>query len=459
MLETLYAIVLVILLFGITIFVHELGHFLVARWCGLVAEVFSIGFGPALWKKKINGVVYKIGILPLGGYVALPQMDPSSGRAKDDDARSFPAVSPWRKILVALAGVTGNMILAVILAYIIFWVGKPSLPEESNAIVGFVDEESAAYQAGLRIGHEILTVNGEEVRNWNDISVRAALTGRADLEVQTPDGVIAISLPTEDGGMGVRVLPGLAGMSFCKVAATIPDSSAARAGIQRDDLILEVDGVPLYSRGQMIDLIQDFRDQDVKVSVERAGERVELVVRPAYDAATGRALIGVQFNTVYADSSVMVHPDPWGQIHGHATLIFRFLRALVTPHEARAAAQGVGGPLAIFAMFWWAVKSSFMLALWFTCFLNVNLAVLNLLPIPILDGGHIVFAVIESIRRKPLSPRLVGIISNVFVVLLLALFLFLSYRDAVRLVIPSIFGGDRAPAVDTNAVQDAAVGE
>ena len=115
---TLYTIVVILLLFGATIFVHELGHFLVARRCGMRVEVFSIGFGPAIWKTKRNGIVYKIGIIPFGGYVALPQMDPSGVKPRDDgeEKRDLPRIAPWKKILVALAGVTGNMIFAVFLA-------------------------------------------------------------------------------------------------------------------------------------------------------------------------------------------------------------------------------------------------------------------------------------------------------------------------------------------------------
>ena len=134
-------------------------------------------------------------------------------------------------------------------------------------------------------------------------------------------------------------------------------------------------------------------------------------------------------------------------------MIFRLLRALVTPHEAKAASQAIGGPVAILVMYWWTVQSSFMLALWFTMMLNVNLAIINLLPIPVVDGGHIMFSLWELITRRPLSARFVNLVMNAFAGLLIGVFLLLTYRDFARMIVPMFFRGS-APAVEqatTNA--------
>ena len=134
-------------------------------------------------------------------------------------------------------------------------------------------------------------------------------------------------------------------------------------------------------------------------------------------------------------------------------MIFRLLRALVTPHEAKAASQAIGGPVAILVMYWWTVQSSFMLALWFTMMLNVNLAIINLLPIPVVDGGHILFALWEVITRRPISARVLNFVMNAFVVLLISVFLMLTYRDFARMIVPMFTRGP-APAVEqpTNAL-------
>lgn len=447
MISFLITLVVVFFLFGFTIFVHELGHFLVARWCGLTVDAFAIGFGPAIWKRKINGVQYKIGILPFGGYVALPQLDPSGGNPnkpeEGQEQRALPRVSPFKKILVSLAGVTGNMILAFILAWVIYVVGKPSRPLETNSIIGHVERDSAAFAAGLRIGDEILSINGEPVANWSDIVLKLALTDDAKLLVKSADGEKTIDLETAQGDMGVHSVPGISGMDYVSVAGTMPNSSAQKAGLKPGDLLLSINGITLYSIPQLIDLVNDFKDQDVPVLIKRGDAEQTLTVRPAYNEKEKRAMIGIQFNTLYADKRFIVHPEPWDQIKGHASGIFRFLRALVTPSEAGKASQGVGGPLMIIIMFWYAVKSSLMIALWFTVMVNVNLAIINLLPLPVLDGGHIVFSLWEMLTKRPVPAKIVNVVWNTFAVVLISLFLLLTFRDVRRFVIPNFTNNDQ----------------
>ena len=447
---TLYTIIVVLLLFGATILIHELGHFLVARACGLVVETFSIGFGPALWKRKAGGVTYKIGVFPFGGYVALPQMDPSGGKSRGDggEERELPAAAPWKKILVALSGVTGNMILAVLLAYVVFWVGKPSSPQERSCVVGFVETNSAAWAAGLRLGDEIVAVDGDPVRNWDDLLLAASLRDAVTLDVKSAEGTRSVSVPTEKNFIGVRAVPGISWMNACGVASAIPGSSAEQAGIRSGDVLVEFDGVTLYSRDHLIWLVNEAKDRTVSAKVLRNGEILELKVTPRYDEKTGRALIGVMFNTLDIDYDIIVHPRPMAQIKGHASVIFRFLRALVTPREAKAASQSVGGPLFILMMFWWTVQKSFILAVWLAGLVNVNLAILNLLPIPVLDGGHVVFALWEMVTRRRISAKLFNAVTNFFAVLFILLAIFLTQRDMVRWLKPLFV---RAPAVPAAA--------
>jgi len=425
MLSTLYTIVVVALLFGVTVFVHELGHFLVARRLGLMAEVFSIGFGPAIWKKRYKGVLYKVGILPLGGYVALPQMDPGGPQRQDAQGRPLPSVPPWKKILVALSGVTGNLVLAVVIAYVVYWGGKSYAPAEENSIVGFVATNSVAYAKGLRIGDTIERVNGKPVDNWEEFVLQTALSETVVVEASGRDGTAKkMTLPTETF-LGTPMVPGISPLNYCYVLDVQPGSSAEEAGLQSGDKIVSFDGVRIYSREHLIRLVDRYGGQTAPLTIERNGKTLQVQARPQYNESLQRAVIGITFNTLDVKK-------PWAQLRSHGMLIFRLLRALVTPKESKAAAQAVGGPIAIFAVFWLMVQSSLIAALWFTGLLNVNLAVINLLPIPILDGGHIVFALIELVTRRPLSPRLVSAVSNLFAILLIALFIVLSYRDAVR---------------------------
>lgn len=425
-----YTLLVVLLLFGLTIFIHELGHFLVARWCGMVVDAFSIGFGPALWKRKINGVVYKIGVLPFGGYVALPQMDPGgeNAPAPEGEKRELPRVTPGRKILVALAGVTGNMILAVLLAHIVYWGGKSFAPPEGEVVVGYVETNSAAYATGLRIGDVVQEVGGKTVRDWESFVLAAALSPEPDLKVRHPSGDTSVlRVPTEDF-LGTRYIAGVQPLNYCYVLKVQPGTSAAEAGLQSGDKLLELNGIRLFSREHLMDVVNLHADQEVPLLVDREGRQVSLTVTPQFDPVLGRARIGIEFNQLDVKK-------PWAQIKSHTMLIVSLLKSLVTPRESKAAAGAVGGPVAIITMFWFYVQSSFIMALWFTCLVNVNLAVINLLPLPVLDGGHIMVSLWELITRRPVSYRVISAIWNVFVIVLFTLFATLTWRDVQRIMI------------------------
>lgn len=462
----LYVILAVVMLFGATIFAHELGHFIVARLCGMVVEVFSIGFGPALWRRKIRGVWYKIGALPLGGYVALPQMDPSDGaspekadaaalkeKAGGEPPAPIPPTTPPRKIIVALAGGAGNITLAFLLAWAVYLMGKPSMPAERCAVIGFVETNSVAYEAGLRPGDEILSVNGRPVANWQDVLQENAMGDAAQMEVRTPTGNLSVALPTERSMLGFRIVPGLREISLCRVMAVEPESSADRAGLRPGDLIIEFDGERVLSIEHLIALVSARAGQPAALAVERDGAPLSLKVTPQLDPELGRARIGIRFDPLAVEYDKVVHIPPLTQLRNHASGIFRILRRLVTPRDARGTAEGLGGPLMIIYMFQDMVRKGLVVALWFTCFLNVNLAILNLLPLPVLDGGHIVFALLEWVRGRPLSARTVGWISQVFFGLFIALFLLLSWRDVQRVYrISRLF---RAPAPEQPAATNA----
>ncbi len=485
-LSVLYFVVMVLLLFGITIFVHELGHFVVARKLGMKAEVFSIGFGHAIWKKKHDGVIYKIGWIPFGGYVALPQMEPGGGKTTDEAGNEvpLPRVAPWRKILVALAGAVGNIILAVIIAFFIFWMGKPAAPHEVSNRVGYVATNSQAYAVGLRAGDAVVAIRAvdgaepvgwlgrlvnrilpgsgeptwEETRNWQDVSMLASLAQEVELRVVTEEGEERVlTVMTEVGALGVkgvRGIPGVDGISYCSVQFPMKGSSAEAAGVLPGDTIVEFNGVRLFSRAQLQDLVNEFPDQEVPMKVERDGEEIELFVTPSFDPDHGRAMIGVRFDDFAVDPTQLVHPPPMQQIRQHASLILRTLRALVTPREARTAASQIGGPPMIFIYLWYMVRAGLVMALWFTCLLNVNLAIINLMPLPVLDGGHIVFSLIEMGLRRPLNEKLVGRITAVFAVLLISAMLFLSVRDVDR-----FRGSAPAPAPTEEEAPEEAVPE
>lgn len=446
-LTNLYIGFMLVLFFGLTIFVHEFGHYLAARLCGLVVDVFSIGFGPSVWKKKYNGVVYKIGCIPFGGYVALPQLDPSSMEtvqsAAIDDAdghsRKLPAIAAWKKIVVSLAGATGNVLLAVAIAWLVYFVGMPAGPADRSTEIGYISKDSIAYEKGLRIGDEILSVNGKKVQKWEDVRVEAALSPTTSLtiEVKTGSGDMReMELTAGPGVMGERSLAGVEGLDLCAVQSVNSGGPADAAGLKSGDVIVEYDGIKTLSKQHLSELISGSNNRPASIKIKRTikGEPVfiTVVVTPEYNEEYKRSMIGISYTTIGVENDIIVHPLPSQQLKSHSTLIFRFLKSLMTPSTARAASKAVGGPVVIFISYWYIIKMSIMLAVWFTGLLNINLAIINLLPIPVLDGGHIVFALYEQIFGRPMHAKVIDGLVRVFAILLIGVFLLISFRDVDR---------------------------
>ena len=441
-----------LILFGVTIFVHELCHFLVALRLGLVVDTFSLGFGPALWKTRRNGIVYKLGWIPFGGYVALPQLDPAGmdklQGGEDGDApaeRRLPPVSPWKKIAVAGAGVMGNLALGVVLAWVVYWSPAP-IPSEREAIVGHVDMNAPAYAAGLRAGDQILSVNGEQIGSWHDFMIACVLSGNAerglDLKLRRGSAEESLRVPTVRGEMDEWQVEGLSPFSTSVVNGLQPGGVAEKAGVKEGDVIQSLDGIRVAGIEHFIDLVAQRDGRPSVLQVVRQGQEVELTVTPALNEGLGRAVIGVELSP--AELGVlpwMRHRNPWAQIKGDAGEILRILRALVTPKESRQAAGALGGPVMILTWLWVSIKISIFNAIGFLRFLNINLAILNLLPIPVLDGGHIVFCLWEGITGRRAHPRLVNALVNLFAVLLIGAFVLLTFRDVRRA--PRMFRGLR----------------
>ena len=456
MMAVLY-ILAMLLLFGLSIFVHELGHFLAARACGMVADVFSIGMGKAIWKRRVGGTSFQIGWLPIGGYVALPQMDPNSflEGAPRENQRVLPRVAPGRKIIVSVAGAAGNLAFAFLLAVVVWIAGKPASLEERNGVVGFIATNSPALALGLAVGDEIIAVDGQPVANWTQILEKTSLVAGREVNLRIRPAAGGperdLALATEKSELGLWLLPGIEGMSPCQIATVYPHSGAQAANLQSGDVILSLDGHKVYSQGHLSQLVEAAAGRPALLEYRRNGEQRSALVESRYDEGLKRHLIGIQFNTLAdLDFAALTHPTPWAQLRGHATAIFSFLHALTTPATSGAAAGAVGGPVLILIMLWLMVKSSFILAIWFTGFLNVNLAILNLLPLPVLDGGHVVMNVWEMVTRRPAPPKLINALANVFAILFIALFLLLVFRDSVRHLVPPIqrwFSGERTNAM------------
>lgn len=457
----------VILLFFLAIMVHEFGHFIVARKLGFQVDAFSICFGPALWKRNVGGVEYRIGCIPLGGYVALPQLDPSSmsviqgGGGKDNDGgqpaegdateneqkrvppEPPPHMAPWRRILVALAGPAGNVVLAVVLALAIAAFAPRSDFGGEGTVVGAIEGERAG-ACGVRVGDEIVAVAGQPVAFWSDVVIESHLAGDADgglpVTVRRGGEELQLTLPVvKDASSGFLRLDGVSPWLDCEVAAIAPGSPAAGSPLRKGDRVASINGVVPTSPERAVALVREAGTNAVTLAVTRAGADapVSVTLAPAFDDDLGRHIIGV----VFADPAAsipqwMTYRNPIRQLSSDANSIFRMLRALFAPKakgEQKRAAAGMGGPGTLLFILWNEVHSGFFRTMGFLRFLCINLAILNLLPLPVLDGGHVLFAIAEIVTRRRPSPKFVNYVTTAFAVMLIALMALLLLRDTMRI--------------------------
>ena len=457
------AAIAVLLLFGFTIFIHELGHFLAARLCGLVVDTFSLGFGPAIWKRRIQGTEYKICWIPLGGYVALPQLDPTGmqtiqGGGDEPPLRNLEPAAWWKRIIVSVCGPLGNVAFGVVLALLV-WAVPPEVADDlkfDGAVVGKVEADSAAEAAGFRVADRVLAVNGREVGTWGAFVTETHLS-TADGFVQVTvsnrlDGVVAeLKAPTEKGRLGHLVVKGLEEAHRCAIAEVVPGMPADQSGLFPMDLLMSIDGREIHSVDHAIAMISASAGRPLVIDYEHDGVQNALSVTPRQNEE-GVWQVGLHLaQYVVSVPMWMQFRHPLDQIKGDVASVKRVLVALGTRKQVAKVGTALSGPIMIVSSLWLTVLSGIAGTLCFVRFLNINLAILNLLPLPVLDGGHIVFALWRGIFRREVPAKLVNALVNVFAVLLICVFIFISFRDVWSL--NRIFGRDREKPAAEQSVE------
>lgn len=432
----IYPALLVLFFFGLTIFVHELGHFWVARRRGMVVERFFIGFGPRIFSWKRDGVEYGVAWLPFGGYVALPQMSPMEALEgkTENTADQLPASTPLSKILVALAGPIMNVIFAFLLAAIVWWIGL-SMPINPS-VVGWVELGSREEQLGIQVGDRITQVNDRPVKTWMDIQRAVAVSREPNVQIvfERAGQQFRHTLETEvNAAFGVKTI-NLFSMGRPVANGFLEDSPAEKAGIQIEDKFLSVQGLPVTNSKELRDLIGQRAGLPTEIRVMRKTEVVTVTVTPRADPKDNQGRIGVELGDALEYEVVRPGPTPLQQIKDILGLMGDTLYALVHHKETGIGAKSLSGPVGI-AGGWWheIVHGGIRRGLWFAVLLNINLAIINLLPLPVLDGGHILLSIFEAIRRKPLNAKFVHAVSIACAVLLISFMLYVTFFDLQRL--------------------------
>lgn len=441
---------LVVLLFGGSIFVHELGHFLAARRRGAHVERFSIGFGPAIWSwRGRDGVEYRLSWIPLGGYVLLPQLadlGAIEGESKVD-VRQLPPVNYATKMIVFVAGATFNILFAFALACIVWYIGQPVSTGFSSTTVAEVmptirtsdghEVVSPAVKAGLKSGDVITAVDGQEVFSFSDIVEHLALSsgwtrgGARQTIFTVKRGTDVIQLPVEpviSGAEKVRMV-GFTTVAKLVVGRLTPGSAAEKGGLLPDDQIVAIDNKPTLTVSQLVEGLRTPATKPYEFSVLRGGDTHTVAVERPKDLPESID-IGIALKTGF----VFTHPSPWKQVSEAVVKTFRTLGALVNPRSDIGITH-LSGPIGIIKNFVDVSRAGLPFALWFTIVVNVNLAILNLLPVPVLDGGQMLFATIARLRGRALPANFIVATQSVFFVLIFAMIGYISFAaDIPRIV-------------------------
>lgn len=445
-LKVILLILVVLTIFNIIIFVHELGHFLAAKWRGLRIDRFQIWFGKPIWKKEINGVQYGMGWIPAGGFVALPQMAPMEAiEGGNTDGKPLPPITPLDKIIVAFAGPLFSMLLALLSAVVVWQVGKPA-DFIATTEIGYVLPDSPAQKAGLQVGDKILAINGNPVKGFagslesvtenivlsrgDEITYTVARAGVAEPVTLRSGFQTEETRWFERGGLRqVGIVP--AGDAI--VGEVSPNSPAADAGLAVGDQILTVDGIKLHSVNQFSQYLREQQWKSVRLGIKTAkGAEREVEItpeRPLKPAGTD-PMVGIAWGDGNEVDVRIVHPGPVQQVEDTVKMMWTTITSVAAPDSS----IGVGhlsGPVGIAKLQYQLLQTDdgWRRILSFMVLFNVNLAILNMMPFPVLDGGHITLAILEKISGRPVKAKALEILQTACALALISLMLFVTSKD------------------------------
>lgn len=428
-----------ILMLGVLVFIHELGHFCVAKLAGVKVLKFSLGFGPRLVSKSWGETEYLICLIPLGGYVQMlgeGANDDETELSAAEQERSFANKSLPRRMAIVAAGPIMNLILPLLLLPVAYMVGVniPTFLEETPC-VGYVIDESDAQKAGFVVGDCIVAVNGIEVSTWTqtDKALIPNVGSELQISVQRAEKLLTLAVPAENGSLeGLQSL-GLLPNQEATIGALSPDKPAEKAGLQVGDQIVRIDSTLIESWYQLHAVIQELAGSEAQFEISRAGLSQTISVAPKYDDGNEMWLIGVSPQQQYEMKRygfMAATKIGFERTYELVELTLVFLKKMVSGHVP---ANNIGGPIMVMQIAGQAVQTGLSTILTVLSFLSIQLGILNLLPIPVLDGGHLFFNFVELLWRKPLSLRAREVLQQVGLALLLMLMIVAFYNDIVRI--------------------------
>ncbi len=422
-------------LLGVMILIHELGHYWAALACGVKVEAFSLGFGPRLFGFRRGETDFRVSLIPFGGYVRMAGELP--GEEKSTDPRNFQAKPRWQRAIVVFAGPLMNILLAIAIVTGIFTQRFPKVVKSINPVITRIQPGSAAATAGLEAGDRIVQVDDVRNPSWQDVWTKEVLNGGHPLQiVAVRNGKSATYevTPQLDAKEGVGVA-GWYGEPDVEIRDVVSGHAAAAAGLQSGDMLVSIDGVPIGSPDKGQELITKSHGSPIDVIFLRDARIQKITVTPANNADTDHQWrIGVTLG--YHATQIEKLPLQQAFVESirtneqNATLIFQVLGSIV---EHRISAKTLEGPIQIAKRSKEAAHEGLISFLWLMAIVSLNLAIFNLLPIPILDGGVLVLLFIEMIIRRDMSVQVKETLFKLGFVFLMMIVVFVLYNDISKM--------------------------
>ncbi len=435
---------------GLLVAVHEFGHFWVARRCGVKVERFSIGFGKAIWRRLgKDGTEYVLALIPLGGYVKM--LDGRVDALKPgEEAQAFNHKSVWARMAIVAAGPMANFVFALFAFWLMFMIGVPSV----KPVVGEVRPASIVAEAGILPGMEIVGVGGEETGDWESVTY-ALISHLGDDSVQLKLKVANTSYavdktlqlagwkfdPDKESPIGSLGIVPLGGKVLPVVEAVVPSSASEKAGLQIGDRIKGVDGEAITEWAQFVERVQQSPAQPLQVTVERRGSEMTLTLTP-----DGKKVKGQLVGFVGLSPQLVPLPDEYRTLlqygplqalwHGVQktwsliTLTFDMIGKLI---GGIVSLDNLSGPISIAKGAGSSADYGLVYFLGFLALISVNLGIINLFPLPVLDGGHLVYFLIEAITGKPVSEKIQEVGFRIGAAILMLLMGIALFNDFARL--------------------------
>ena len=450
----LFSLLAFLVAISILIAVHEFGHFWVARRLGVKVLRYSIGFGKPLYRRRLRAddTEFVIAALPLGGYVKM--LDEREGPVPEAELpRAFNRQSVWRRFAIVLAGPAFNFLFAILAYWLMFVIGVTGV----KPVIGEVTPGSPAALAGLQPNEEIVAVGGRATPVW-DVVIQELVSGIVDgrrlvLTVRTPEGItddVQLDLREVDGQLEPGELFRLVGFRPWQppiepvVGQVVPDSPAFAAGLQKTDRILAADEQPIEDWQALVDYVQARPDQDIRLTIERDGQRLERILHTQAKEHAGRTIgwMGIgpaavslpeSMRTEYRYGPLSAIGKALSKTASDTVLTLKMFGKIVT---GEASLRNLSGPINIAVYAGVSAAAGFSRFMEFLAIVSLGLGIINLFPIPVLDGGHLMFYLVEMVTRRPVSEAVLDFATRIGLAILLALMLFVFYNDIARLLQP-----------------------